>query len=157
MIKEACKGGPKWPNIGKIRGPNRSTKRYKTRRWRSVGTGLGRAHHGPWWEVHGCAPCHAWSCMPFVWRVSVFFVPLRSPAIFAVFLLIMLMYLDIWGYPIHSYSILPFISISIKEVCRERKRERRRTARILDWILRSKDGSAVLDEQFFPFSSLFSI
>jgi len=26
-IKEDSKGGPKWPNIGKIRGPNRSTKR----------------------------------------------------------------------------------------------------------------------------------
>jgi len=34
-IKEDSKGSPKWPNIGKFRGPNRSTKEAKTRSSRS--------------------------------------------------------------------------------------------------------------------------
>ena len=111
----------------------------------------------PWWVGHGRVSWVARPCALVLFGFFRFFVPLRFPVIFAVFLLIMLMYLDIWGYPIHSYSILPFISISIKEVCRERKRERRRTARILDRVLRSKDGSADLDEQFFLNLALYFV
>ena len=95
-----------------------------------------------------------------VWLLCCFVFFLTWLLIFCMFLLvftfIMSMYLDLMGTeftPIH----LHFHS-QIRVVFREKKREQRRTVRILDRVLRSKDESTDLDEQILSLllSFLFS-
>jgi len=98
-IKEAYKGGPKWPNIGKIRGPNRSTKRVQNATLKKQTDREGQSPPRP--VVGGarpCVPCAAWD-------FSVFFVPLHFPTRFSDFCLYNRMYLDTLSRP----NSFPFI------------------------------------------------
>jgi len=151
-LKEACKGGPKWPNKGKAHGPKSTPKRCIEE---ASGPGQTGATTGcPWGPprpvVGGARPC----ALP---RTAVRPLGCLGFSVFAWLFVFLCVFLLFCLYTQFTVIHSPFISISIRVVFRERKRERRITARILDRVLRSKDGRAVLDEQFFPFSSLILI
>jgi len=102
--------------------------------------------HGPWWRgarscprTYGSAP---WWCYKSC-RLRTGF---RLLAVFALFLPYNIHLLGHLKHPIHSLSISIFI-LRLEQFFRGRKRERRITVRILDRVLRSKDGSMRLDEQ----------
>ena len=107
--------------------------------------------------THGRAPSHARPCVPWPLRVSSVFARLFVFWRFLLcFCLIIPMYQDILAHTIHSIEFSNFQS-QIRVVFRERKRERRRTARILERVLRSKDDSTVLDEQILSLLLSFLI
>ena len=97
--------------------------------------------------LHGRAPCHARSCV--TWPATGLLAFVRDFSFSDGFDGFCPLNYNVSGFiqqpihPIHS----PFISISIRVFFRKRKRERRRTVRILDRVLRLKDGSTRLDEQ----------
>jgi len=134
-IKEDSKGGPKWPNKGTIRSPNRSIKRAqnaaeqeRTDRTEQCPPRADRgAHHGPWWEAHGRASCthgRAWQC-------CCGFLPFSRDCSFSGRFCWCLPNIDV-PRPIQDpnsfHSILHSINLRLK-LFRERKRKRRRTAR----------------------------
>jgi len=89
-ITEDSKGSSKWPNIGKFRGPNRSTKEAKMQSSRSGGPGgTEPTTVCPWRTprtvVGGDArlcPRHARPCAPATWFFFVFRSTFRLPAVF---------------------------------------------------------------------------
>ena len=124
MIKEACKGGPKWPNKGKACGPKSTPKCYVEERsgldWEEPTKGW------PWGPprpvVGGARPCMAvlLLALPFLRNFS------TSRAFLLCFAFTMLMYRD----PIHTqYTPIAFCLHFSFRLVLERKRERRRTAR----------------------------
>jgi len=157
--------GPKYPKKGKNLRPkakNRKTKTRRTERNRATTTS---GHHGQ--AVvdtkarggrHGLTVVSPTAVVEVASPgCAVFFrVPLRLPAVFALFCLYICHVSEHIEHPIHSHLAF-YLHHSFRVVFRERKKERRRTARILHWAWRSKDGSAHLDELFFFFYTLFSI
>jgi len=139
---------------------HRQNLRPKSKHQESIKRGVEEALGPDWqsppqpvWVAHGPAT-HGRAC-PVSYGVFLFFVPLRFPVVFAVFLLIMLMYLHIWGYPIQPHSILHSIFLvwmSFSERKWERWRVQGFRIEFVDWEIEVR----VLDEQFFPLSSLFS-
>jgi len=121
--------GPKYPKKGKNPWPKGKNRKTKTRRTERIRATTASGHHGPWWqpqsgrgEPHG----RGGPCFP---RLLVFLrVPLRLPMVLLQFCLYIAMYLDIQGpNSLHSNHLLHFHSFRL---VLERKRERRRTARI---------------------------
>jgi len=104
MIKEACKGGPKWPNIGKPRDPNWSTKGTQNaaecertdRSGQTPPRATREAYHRPWWVAHDRAPCHVRPYAPVQSGFFVFFLDCSFFDGFCWFLPLKLQY--IWTY-----------------------------------------------------------
>ena len=146
--------GPQYPNKGKNPWPKAKHRRTPKR---SGATKLG--HHHQWaprpvvaatvwlWWAHG----HGGACFTRLWGF-----PSRATSTSGGFCFVLPLSADVSGHSrdrIHSH----FCIHSFRVVFRERKKERRRTARILHRAWWSKDGSTYLDELFFFFSTLFSI
>ena len=151
-IKRSLQRGPKYPKKGKNPRPKAKHRRTSKRSGATKPGSHHSGHHGQ--PVVAATVRPWWSHFP---RLCGF--PFACLFDFRRFLLCFLFILPyIWTYrnPIHSIAIIFSIRDSFRVVFRERKRERRRTARILHRAWRSKDGSTHLDELFF-FSTLFSI
>ena len=144
-IKRSLQRGPKYPKKGKNLPPKAKNRKTKTRRTEGNRATTASRHHGQ----AVVSP----TSLPPVARF-----PSRASSTSDGSASVLPLYCNVSGHsedPIHSIAII--FSNSFRVVFRERKKERRRTVRILHRAWRSKDGSTHLDELFFFFSTLFSI